>query len=67
MPRISAAQAEKWKKQVVKQIKRFAYSKKTVEIQAYMDQHFRIGGRFDVGRPVLVFGLISNEIQYLSK
>jgi hypothetical protein len=32
MPPTSAAQAEKWKNHDVKQIKRFAHSKKTVEI-----------------------------------
>jgi hypothetical protein len=49
MPRIFALQAEKWKNHAVKQIKRFAYSMKTVEIQAYVEQHFRIGGRFALG------------------
>jgi hypothetical protein len=49
MPLISAAQAEKWKNHAVKQIKKFAHSEKTVEIQAYMEQHFRIGGGFALG------------------
>jgi hypothetical protein len=46
----------------MKQIKRFAHSKKTVEIQARVRQHLRIGGRFALGRQVSVFGLISNGI-----
>jgi hypothetical protein len=51
MPPTSAAQAEKWKNQAVKQIKRSAHSKKTVEIQAEVEQHFRIGGgSLSVGR-----------------
>jgi hypothetical protein len=67
MPPTSAVQAEKWKNYVVKQIKRFAHSKKTVEIQVYVEQHFRIGGGFALGRPVSVFGLISKGIKYFSK
>jgi hypothetical protein len=63
----SAAQAEKWKNHAVNQINRFAHSKKTVEIQAYVEQHFRIGGGFALGRPVLVFGLISDGINFFSK
>jgi hypothetical protein len=51
MPPRSAAQAEKWKNHDVKQIKRFAHFKKTMEIQAYVEQHFRIGGGFALGRP----------------
>jgi hypothetical protein len=63
----SAAQAEKWKNHVVKQVKRFAYTKKTGEIQAYVNQHFWIGGGFPLGRPVSLFSLISNGIKYFSK
>jgi hypothetical protein len=67
MSPISTAQAEKWKNHAVKQIKRFAHSKKTLEIQASVEQHFRIRGGFALGRPVSVFDLISDGIQYLSK
>jgi hypothetical protein len=67
MPPTSAAQAEKWKNHAVKQIKRFAHFKKTVEIQAYVEQHFRIGGGFALGRPVSVFSLISDGINDFSK
>jgi hypothetical protein len=67
MPPIPAAQAEKWKNHAVKQIKRFAHSKETVEIQAYVEQHFRIGDGFALGRPVSVLGLISDGITYFSK
>jgi hypothetical protein len=38
-----------------------------VEIQAYVEQHFGIGGDFFLGRPVSVFGLISDGIKYFSK
>jgi hypothetical protein len=55
------------KKHAAKQIKRFAHSKKTVEIQVDVEQHFRIGGGFAFGRPVSVFGLISDGIKYFSK
>jgi hypothetical protein len=51
----------------VKQIKRFAHSKQIVEIQAYVAQHFRIGGGFLLGRPLSLFGLIRDGIQYFSK
>jgi hypothetical protein len=67
MPPTSAAQAEKWKNHAVKQIKRFAHSKKTVEIQTYMEQHFRIGGGFALDRPVSVFGVVSDRIKCFSK
>jgi hypothetical protein len=60
-------QAEKWKNHAVKQIKRFAPSKKTVEIHAYVEQHFRIGGGFALGRPASVLGLIPDEIKHFSK
>jgi hypothetical protein len=62
-----SAQDKKWKNHAVKQIKRFAHSKKTVEIQTYVEQHFRIGGEFALGQPVSVFGLISDRIKYFSK
>jgi hypothetical protein len=55
-------QDEKWKNHAVKQIKRFAQSKKTVDIQASVGQNFRIGGEFALGRPVSVFGLIPMEL-----
>jgi hypothetical protein len=61
------AQAEKWKNHAVKQIKKFAHCKKTMEIRAYVEQHFRIGDGFTLGRPVSAFGLISDGIQYFSK
>jgi hypothetical protein len=67
MPLTSAAQAEKWKNHAVKQIKRFAHSEKTVEIQVYVEQHFRIGGGSALSWPVSVFGLISDGIKYFSK
>jgi hypothetical protein len=67
VPSTSAAQAEKWKNHIVKQTKRVAHSKKIVEIQAYVEQHFRIGGGFALGGPVSVFGLISDGIEYFSK
>jgi hypothetical protein len=51
----------------VKQIKRFAHSKNPAEIQAYVKQDFWIGGGFALGRPVSVFGLISDGIKYVSK
>jgi hypothetical protein len=51
----------------VEQSKRFAHSKKTVEIQAYVEQHFRIGGGFALDRPVSVFGLTRDGIKYFSK
>jgi hypothetical protein len=51
----------------VKQIKRFAHSKKIVELQAYVEQHFRIGGGFALSRPVSVFGLICDGIKYFSE
>jgi hypothetical protein len=60
-------QAEKWKNHAVKQIKRFANFKNFVEIQTYVEQHFRIGGGFALGSPVSVFGLISDEIKCFSK
>jgi hypothetical protein len=44
-----------------------AHSKKTVDVQAYVKQHFRIRGGFALGRPVSVFGLINDGIQYFSK
>jgi hypothetical protein len=44
MPLTSATQAEKWKNHAVKPIKRFAHSKKSVEVQADVERHFRIGG-----------------------
>jgi hypothetical protein len=62
-----SAQGEKWKNHAVKQIKRFAHSMKTVEIQAYVDQYFRIGSGFALGRRVSAFGLIRDGIQYFSK
>jgi hypothetical protein len=62
-----SAQAEKWKNYAVKEIKRFAHSKKTVEIQAHVKQHFRIGCGFALGRPVWVFGLINDGTTYFSK
>jgi hypothetical protein len=49
------------------QIKRFGHSKKTVEIQAYVEEHFGIGGGFALGRPVSVFGLLRDGIKYFSK
>jgi hypothetical protein len=61
------AQAEKWKNHAVKQIKRLAHSKKTMEIQTYAEQHSQIGGGFTLSRPVSVFGLISDGIKYFSK
>jgi hypothetical protein len=60
-------QAEKWKNHAAKQIKRFAHPKKTVEIQASVEQHFRIIGGLALDRPVSVFGLVSDGIKYFSK
>jgi hypothetical protein len=54
-------------KSCCEQIKRFAHSKKTAGIQAYGEQHFRIGGGFALNRPVSIFGLISDGIKYFSK
>jgi hypothetical protein len=55
------------KNHAVKQIKRFARSNKAVEIQAYVERYFRIGGGFALGRQVSAFGLISDALRYFSK
>jgi hypothetical protein len=67
MPLTSAWQDEKWKNHAVKQIQRFGHSKKTVEIQAHVEQHFQIGRRLALGCLASVFGLISDEIKYFSE
>jgi hypothetical protein len=57
-----SAQAQKWKNHAMKQIKIVADFKKTVEIQVYVEQHFRIGGGFALDRLVSVFALIRDGI-----
>jgi hypothetical protein len=53
--------------QAVRQIKRFSYSRKTMEIEAYVQNHFVIGNEFSLGRPISVFRLISDGIAHFSQ
>jgi hypothetical protein len=46
----------------VKQITRFSYSKKTAEIKEYVERHFEVRNGFARGRPVSLFGLVSDGI-----
>jgi hypothetical protein len=64
----SLEQDAKWRNYAVKEIKRFSFSRKTAEIVAYVDLHFQVGNAFVLGRPVLLFGLISDGIaQFTAK
>jgi hypothetical protein len=58
----SSEQVAKWQAHAVKQIKRFSYSRKTAEIKEYVERHFEIRNGFALGRPVSLFGLVSDGI-----
>jgi hypothetical protein len=50
----------------VKDIKRFSHSRKTKEIEGYVRERFRLGTEFALGRPVSLFGLVSDGIIHFS-
>jgi hypothetical protein len=58
----SSEQVAEWQAHAVQQIKQFSYSKKTAEISEYVERHFEIRNGFALGRPVSLFGLISDGI-----
>jgi hypothetical protein len=64
---VSSELVTKWRRHAVKQIKRFSFSRKTAEIEAYVDSHFRVGKAFVFGRPVSLFGLISDGIAQFTR
>jgi hypothetical protein len=64
--RASSEQIAKGREHAVKQITRFSSSTTTAEIVAYVESRFRMGSRFVLGRPVSLFGLISDCIGELS-
>jgi hypothetical protein len=62
----SFEQVAKWQAHAVKQIRRFSSSKKAAEIKQYVETHFEIGNGFVLGRPVSLFGLISDGIAHFT-
>jgi hypothetical protein len=64
---VAPSNPAKLQAQAVSQIKRFSHSRKTMEIEAYVHNHFVIGNEFALGRPISVFRLISDGIAHFSQ
>jgi hypothetical protein len=64
---VAPSNPAKLQAQEVRQIKRFSHSRKTMEIKAYVQNHFVIGDEFSLGRLISVFRLISDGIAHFSQ
>jgi hypothetical protein len=64
---VALSNPAKLQAQAVRQIKRLSHCRKTMEIEAYVQNHFVIEDEFALGRPISVFGLISDGIAQFSQ
>jgi hypothetical protein len=64
---IAPSNPAKLQAQAVRQIKWFSHSRKTMEIEASVQNHFVIGDEFALGRPISVFRLIGSRIGHFSQ